>query len=146
MTRIRINKDGINIAQAGYSVDSGDRHLNFASKAVALKIHMKGFAAFGGAVSVGGPVPFDNRYRNTVVNFGKVFSVPPICFVTYTNWEKSFCMLPVRASVASAFVSGSFRYGFEPNFYQVTNSQLTVWTIASWPNIAAYWVMENTIS
>lgn len=76
MPRIRINKNGIAIARAGYDVDTASpANMLFTSDGIAARVYQTGLTTVTGYSGKG-----SDRYRRSRVNFGKTFSSPPPTF------------------------------------------------------------------
>lgn len=147
MARVRMDANGINIAQAGRGVDDGEEFLTFSAKAIALPIYLRGTVAVSGSgVDTGAPDPYNNLYRRMTISLGKTFSAPPIVlFVAKWNFGAT-AFLPTRADVSSQSISGSLRHAFQPVFVEVTTTQIKLWDIFAEIESMSYLVLEPTLS
>lgn len=144
MPRARLSKDGIEIAKAGYDVDTATLpQMAFSSSMVAMRLALTGTVT---VVDYSGA--FSGEYRRGIVTFPTAFSKPPIVMVAGLRGDGStdqttFAMYSFSDQNATGWI--------RPIYHVVTattNFELYVMKAAFFavrPTTWRYFVFQNTL-
>lgn len=152
VARVKLDKTGLIIAQAGHAWSDAEQFLNFSSNSVAMQIYMSGTVGIGDpydTTSAQG-VPYNwNNYRRATIPFGKTFAAPPICFFQsfLDSVSRPGRLMPTRGIIGVGIGSGDWSRWQPIQYMEVTTTALYIISLLANPGaFHEYIILENTIS